>query len=268
MLIRRAHWLLIAMLGAADCAPPPDTPPDRPPEDPLWIGILRRDFHLVPIARYDADRPASAEGEGWDEPWPELFRLADLRFDRDRGTPVISPEFATATGADITASGGSVGYDWSRTTEAPVDWYFHVRGQSASTITTAHLSLMWTECRMAWSLPVEETPELEEALRQAALRRDAPVAVTFSRAPDAVVDDAEISALDEIRLELNLVDRPEPGRPPDDNAATFRWLGFYRFGDLLLGVVHERGYEYQMFQVVRIDGDRGRIVAAVQFSGC
>ncbi len=109
---------------------------------------------------------------------------------------------------------------------------------------------------------------MEEALRQAALRRDAPVAVTFSPAPDAVVDDAEISALDEIRLELNLVDRPEPGRPPDDDAATFRWLGFYRFGDLLLGVVHERGYEYQTFQVVRIDGDRGRIVADVQFSGC
>lgn len=272
MLIKQAYWLLVATLGAAACAPAPDAPPDAPParqlEPPLWIGFLRRDFHLVPIARYDADRAASPEGEGWEEPWPEMFRFEDLRFDRDWGTPVVSSTLGMAPGADTTASGGSVQSDWSRTTEAPGDWYFHVRGQGVSTLTTSHLRLMQAECFMLWSLPAEETPELEEALRPAGVRRDAPAAAAFSRAPDAVVDAPEIPALDEIRRDLNLVDRPEPGRPPDDKAATFKWLGFYRFGDLLLGVVHERGYEYQAFQVVRIDGDRGRIVADVRFSGC
>ena len=272
MLIPRAYWFLAATLGAAACAPAPDAAPDTRParqsEPPLWIGFLRRDFHLIPIARYDASRSASAEAEVWDEPWPEPFRFADLRIDRDRGTPAVSPTSGTAPDADTTASGGSVRHDWSRTTEAPVDWYFHVRGQDVSTLTTSHLSLMRIECFWAWSLPVEETPELEESLRQAGMRRDAPAAVAFSRAPDAVMDGSEIPTLDEIRRELNLVDRPEPGRPPDDNAATFRWLGFYRFGGLLLGVVHERGYESQTFQVVRIDGDRSRIEAEVRFSGC
>ena len=268
MLIRRAYWVLAATLGVAFCASPPEAPPERRQEGPLWIGILRRDLHLVPIARYDADRPASAEGEGWHEPWPEMFRLDDLRFDRDRGTPVVSAPLGMVPDADTTASGGSVRHDWSRTTEAPVDWYFHVRGQSVSTLSTAHLSLMRIECFMAWSLPVEETPELEETLRQAALRRDAPVAVTFSRSPDAVVDESELPGLDEIRRELNLVDRPPPGRPPDDKAATYRWLGFHRFGDLLLGVVHERGYEYQTFRIVQIEGDRGRVVADVWAGGC
>ena len=268
MLIHRAYWVLAATLGAAACAPPPEAPPDRRQEGPLWIGILRRDLHLVPIARYDADRPASAEREGWDEPWPEMFRFDDLRFDRDRATPVVFPTFGMAPGADTTANGGSVQHDWSRTTEAPVDWYFHVPGQNVSALSTAHLSLMRTECFMAWSLPVEEAPELEEALRQAGVRRDAPAAVVFSRSPDAVVDESEMPALDEIRRELNLVDRPESGHPPDDKAATYRWLGFYRFDGLLLGVVHERGYESGTFHVVQIDGDRGRIVADVWAGGC
>ena len=258
MLIRRAHCLLIAALGVVACAPVPDAPPDAPPdgqlEPPLWIGFLRRDFHLVPVARHDAGRSASADGEGWDEPWPEPFRPADFRIDRERGTPEVS--------------GGSLRHDWSRTTEAPGDWYFHVRGLGISRLATSHLSLMRIECFWAWSLPIEETPRLEEAFRRAATRRDAPVAVVFSRVPDAIVDESEIPALDAIRRELNLIDRPEPGRPLDDDAATFRWLGFYGFGDLLLGLVHERGYEYQAFRVVRIDDDRGRIVADVRFSGC
>lgn len=258
MLIRRPHGLLIAALGAAACAPVPDAPPDAPPvrqpESPLWIGFLRRDSHLVPVARHDAGRPASTDGERWDEPWPEPFRPADLRIDRDRGMPEVS--------------GGSLRHDWSRTTEAPVDWYFHVRGQGISRLATRHLSLMRIGCFWAWSLPVEETPGLEETLRRAGIRRDAPVAAVFSRPPDAVVDESEIPALDAIRRELNLIDRPEAGRPPDDDAATFRWLGFYGFGDLLLGLVHERGYEYQAFQIVRIEDDRGQVVADVRFSGC
>jgi len=275
MLIRGAYCLLIATFGAAACAPAPDTPPDRPPEappdrplePPLWIGFLRRDFHVVPIARYDSGRRASAAGEGWDEPWPEPFRLADLRIDRNRGTPLVFPTSGTATD-DTTANGGSARHDWSRTTDAPADWHFHVRGQGVSRLGTEHLSLMRSECFLIWSLPVEETPELDETLRQAAVRRSAPAAVVFSRAPDAIVDQADIPGLDAIRRELSLVDRPEPGRPPDDDAATFEWLGFYRFGDLLLGMVHERGYEYEALQIVRIDGDRGRIVAAVRFLGC
>lgn len=262
--------LVAATLEVAACTPapdgPPDAPPDRQPEPPLWIGFLRRDSHLVPIARYDSGRPASVEG--WDEPWPEPFRLADLRIDRDRGTPLVLPAAGTAPGAATTANGGSVRHDWSRTTEAPVDWYFHVRGQGVSTLTTGHLSLTPTGCFRAWSLPVDETPELEDVLRQTAVRRNAPSAVVFSRPPDAVVDESEIPALDEIRRELNLVDRPEPGRPPDDHAATFRWLGFYRFGDLLLGVWHEQGYQFQTFNVVRIDRDRGRTVADFRLGGC
>lgn len=272
MLIRRAFRVWAVALGAVACAPsadaPPDAPPERRDEPPLWIGMLRRDLHLVPIARYDGGRSASAEDEGWDEPWPQRFRFEDLRFDRDRGTPAIFPEFGMAPGADTAESGGSAPHDWTRNTEAPVDWHFHVRGRGVSTLATSHLSLMRGVCLWGWGLPVEETPDLEAWLHQTATRRDAPAAVTFSRAPDAVLTEAEIPTLDEVRRELNLVDRPEPGRPPDDNAATFRWLGFYRFDDLLLGVVHERGYEYQSLGVVRLDGDRGRIVATRSIGGC
>ena len=268
MLIRHAYGVLALALGAAACAPPPDAPPDRPNDPSLWIGMLRRDLNLVPIARHDGDRSAFAEDEGWDAPWPEMFRLGDIRFDRDRGTPAVFPELGTALGADTTPSGGSSTHDWSRTTGAPVDWYFHVRGQDVSTLATSHLWLMQGECYWGWSLPVEETPDLEAWLHQTATRRDAPVAVTFSRAPDAVLDEAAIPTLEGMLRKLNLVDRPVPGLPPDHKAATFRWLGFYRFDDLLLGVVHERGYEYQSLSVVRLDGDQSRIVATRRTAGC
>ena len=229
-----------------------------PPEDePLWVGVLDRGGHLVPIARYRAGQPGAGVGEGaWDEPWPELFELEALRFDRQTGRPLIvdmprwRPNQETRSG-------------WRRTKAAPVRWYVHAPGERVTPVDATSLTITQAHCLMAWTLEVEVTPEVRALLRRADEQRQFAGAV-FSIPADAVVDEADIPALDRIQQDLELVDRPSIG----DSRVTHRWLGLYRFSDLLLGVMHVLGYEGESYVIVEIDGDQGRMAAAVSGGGC
>ena len=235
-----------------------------PPEDAaLWVGVLERDGNLVPIARYKAGQPGTGDGGNWDEPWPELFEFEALRFDRQTGTPLFV-DLPRWLPNQETRSG------WRRTKAAPVRWYVHSPGEPVTPVDAIFLTITGAQCNMSWNLEVEETPAMSALLRRAGERRRRFVGAVFSRAPDAVVDEAEIPTLDRIRRELDLVDRPESerDRPGFYTGGDFTWLGFYRFGHLVLGVVYGLGYESEAYYIVEIDGDRGRIAAAVSGGGC
>ena len=235
-----------------------------PPEDAaLWVGVLERDGNLVPIARYKAGQPGTGEGGNWDEPWPELFEFEALRFDRQTGTPLFV-DLPRRRPNQETRSG------WRRTKAAPVRWYVHSSGAPATPVDATFLTITHAHCVMAWKLGVEETPEVSALLRRADEQRQQFVGAVFSRPADAVVDEADIPALDQIRRDLDLVDRPESerDRPGEYAGGDYTWFGFHRFGDLLLGVVHLRGYEGESYFIVEIDGDRGRIAARVHGGGC
>ncbi|WP_419164602.1 hypothetical protein [Candidatus Palauibacter sp.] len=229
----------------------------RPPqEEPLWVGVLDRDGNLVPVARYKAAQPGTGAG-AWDEPWPELFEFEALRFDRQTGTPLFV-DLPRWLPNQETRSG------WRRTKAAPVRWYVHSPGEPVTPVDATFLTITHAHCVMAWRLDVEETPEVSALLRRSDERRQQLVGPVFSRPAAAVVDEVDIPALDRIRQDLDLVDRPAKG----DVRLDHRWLGFYHFSDLLLGVMHVRGYEGESYVVVEIDGDQGRIAARVHGGGC
>ncbi len=243
----------------------------RPPEEePLWVGVLDRDGNLVPVARYKAAQPGTGEG-AWDEPWPELFELEALRFDRQTGRPLFV-DLPRWLPNQETRSG------WRRTKAAPVRWYVHSPGEPVTPVDATFLTITHAHCLMAWNLEVEETPEVSALLRRADEQRkqssgavfSRPVGAVFSRPADAVVDEADIPALDRIRQDLDLVDRPESerDRPGFYRGGDYSWLGFHRFGDLVLGVAYGEFYESEAYFIVEIDGDHGRMAAAVSGGGC
>ncbi len=48
----------------------------------------------------------------------------------------------------------------------------------------------------------------------------------------------------------------------------YDWLGFFRFGSVVVAVANGRAYEGEGYQVVEIRGDQGRLVADVHGGGC
>ncbi len=242
-----AYALLAMTLGIA-CTPPPGESQEPPAQEPLWVGILRRDGGLIPIGRYDRDRPVTADpgADVWDQPWPELFD------------------------SETTAIAASEQADWRLTTAAPVRWHLYADGERAATLDATQLSLLGALCMVGWGLGVAANAEVETLLNQATGRYEGPVGVVFSQLADAVVPEAEIPALDEILRELGMVDRTEEERRRigEHTGVDYNWLGFYRFGNLLVGVANGRGYEGEGYQVVEIQGDQGRIVVDVYGGGC
>ena len=235
----------------------------RPPEgEPLWVGVYDRDGDLLPLARYTIGSPGAPDGT-WDEPWPEPFDFEGLRFDRRTGEPLFV-DYQWARGDEETMSG------WRRTKAAPARWYLHAPGAPVTPLDATSLTITNAHCEMAWKLKVEETPELRALPPGIGDRWPRFVGVAFSRPADAVVDEADIPALDRIRQNLGLVDRTrsEGERPGPYPVADYTWFGFHRFGDLLLGVAYGQFYEGEGYFIVEIDGDRSRIAADVRGGGC
>ena len=263
--------LVAVSAGIAYGQPPTEVRAEPAQDAPLWVGVMRVGG-LVPVARYGPGQPA---GDGWDEPWPELFGLEDLRFDRDTGTPRLLPR----SWMRLPGAGGSRGgdlperYDWRRTRTAPDRWVVYAAGENATIVDAASLSLLQVQCSTGWALDLEETPEVATLFRLAEEDRWRPgcrwplIGAAFSRPADAVMDETEVPGLDEIRRALNLVDSPGSERG-GKGSRRHEWLGFYRFGGLLVGVAYWVAYEGEGYTVIEIEGDRGRIVAHVHGGGC
>lgn len=259
---RTALTLLALAIGSAS-DPTELSAQSRPPEDePLWVGVLDRSGHLVPIARFRPGPPGTGEG-AWDEPWPELFDFEALRFDRQTGAPLIvdiprwRPDQDTRSG-------------WRRTQAAPVRWYIHSPGEPVAPVDATSLTITQAHCNMAWKLQVEEAPDLGRLPSPAGDRRERFIGAVFSRVADAAVEETDIPALEEIRRELGMVDRTEEERRRIGvyTGGDYTWFGFHRFGDLVVGVAYGAFYEGESYFIVEIDGDRGRIAADVHGGGC
>lgn len=235
-----------------------------PPEgEPLWVGVFDRDGNLLPLARY-AITPAGAPDGTWDEPWPETFIFEGLRFDWRTGEPLfVDVQRAGAADQETRSS-------WRRTKSAPARWYLHAPGAPVMALDATSLTMTNAQCLMAWKLNVEETSQLRAPPPLIGDRDERFVGLAFSRPADAAVDEADIPALDRIRRELGLVDRTpsEDERPGEHTGGDYTWLGFHRFGDLLLGVAFGTFYEGERYFIVEIDGDRGRIASSFYGGGC
>lgn len=235
-----------------------------PPEgEPLWVGVFDRNGHLLPLARYTIGSPAAPDG-AWDEPWPETFDFAGLRFDRRTGEPLFVDVWWTGAARQEARS------SWTRTKSAPARWFLHAPGATVTPLDATSLTMTNAHCNMAWKLNVEGTPDVRALSPLIGDMRERFVGLAFSRPADAAVDEADIPALDRIRRELGLVDRTrsEDERPGEYTGGDYTWLGSHRFGDLLLGVVFGAFYEGERYFIVEIDGDGGRIASSFYGGGC
>ncbi|WP_420637263.1 hypothetical protein [Candidatus Palauibacter sp.] len=148
--------LLAMALGIACTPSPPEESQEPPAPEPLWVGILRRDGALIPIARYDRSHSVTTDpgAELRDEPWPELFELEYLRFDRRTGAArVMEPRWVRGTGADSRLVWEeSEQADWRPTMAAPVRWHLYADGESVATLDAEHLNVRGMHCMAGWAL--------------------------------------------------------------------------------------------------------------------
>ncbi len=90
--------------------------------------------------------------------------------------------------------------------------------------------------------------------------------VALSRAPEAVLFEDDIPALNRIREDLGLVDSTADRW--SESYGKFRWLAFVRVAGTVIGVMHGEYYEGELIHVVEIIGDVGRVVAETHMGGC
>ena len=244
------------MLAAhASCADPGSIEERRIYEESLWVGVVEGVFAredtvfsvLLPLARHDGDR--------WTKPWAE---------------PVRHPPFTVALD-----SAGQVGADALMATlpldlrnpkaprvAAPTSWALYLPffdGQPAPVRmqTTAVLRGQMTSVDQVWKLRVSEPGESAEEAPFFAYRVDM-LGVAFNRAADEVAPRTAVPGLAAIETDLGFLDTDNTWDP---NRRVADWLGFFRFGATLLGVV-DRCCADRRFDVVEIDGPRSRVVAS------
>lgn len=90
--------------------------------------------------------------------------------------------------------------------------------------------------------------------------------VALSRAPEAVLFEDDIPALNRIGEDLGLVDSTADRW--SESYGKFRWLAFVRVAGTVIGVMHGEYYEGELIHVVEIIGDVGRVVAETHMGGC
>jgi len=90
--------------------------------------------------------------------------------------------------------------------------------------------------------------------------------VSVNQRPDEVLQASDVAGLDEIAARLGIESRTDEDR--DIQFEDFSWMGLFRFGSTVLGVVDHRSYEGAGYDVVEIDGERSRIVASLRRGGC
>ena len=230
-----------------------------PAPDALWIAIADRlQGILMPVARYQEgswDNPpwsgifpveriaANRSGDGvWS--WPDASLLRE-RPARDSDTLGRAPE-VIATGV-------------------PSSWFLHSPRNRGLPLLTTGLRVVMAHCNERWGIrtDLDTLPAFEED------RFENISGIAFTHPPTAVLSEDDIPYLDRIREDLGFVDRPRDG----EGYRRFHWLGLYRFDDgplatATLGVLQGDYYEGRGYIVIRIDGDRGQVVARASEGGC
>ena len=265
---RRMSRSRIAFLGALAlpgfelaCETPPVGEADAG-DDVLWVGAVElgregrgpeRTPLLMPIARLD--------GGVWSNAWPEpvydpLIEVAvDSAGRVDRRAPLA------ALPLDVSDPG-------SPRIAAPARWLHYpvspppVRSAEPVPALVVGLALLPAYCGWLWKLRVLDSRDGEDPPEAAA--RGLMEGVSVSQRPDEVLLASDVAGLDEIAARLGFESRWDEDR----HLESFSWMGLFRFGSTVLGVVDHQGYEGAGYNVVEIDGERSRIVASLHRGGC
>ena len=263
----RSRVVLLGTLAAPAfqlaCETPPVGEADAG-DDVLWVGAveLGREGEapegtalLMPIARLD--------GDVWSDAWPEpvydpLIEVAvDSAGRVDRRAPLA------ALPLDVSDPG------FPRIA-APARWLHYpvspppVRSAEPVPALVVGLALLPAYCDWLWKLSVRDSRDGEDPPETAA--RGLMEGVSVSQRPDEVLQASDVAGLDEIAARLGFESRT------DEDVGTryedFSWMGLFRFGSTVLGVVDRQGYEGASYHVVEIDGERSRVVASLHRGGC
>lgn len=257
--------VLLSLPWACGAPPAPVAERGEPRDDDLWIAVAehvwddaertRRSLRLVPVAR----QAGGAWLLGWMEPQSNPFQFAVDSTGRVRREAVMSalPLDRSGPGPPRIA--------------APASWRHyrppgaHAAGQSVDgvVVRTTGLVLVDAYCMaMGWKLSVQGPAGYEHDAGLGPY--DLETGVALSRGPDEVLSEADLPELAAVREQLGLVSRDWP----PEGSRSFDWVGLFRFGSLVLGVMDARYWEGHAYMVVEIDGARSRIVADLGRGGC
>ena len=233
-------------------------------DGPLWVGAVElgregrgpeRTPLLMPIARLD--------GGVWSNAWPEPV-----------DDPLIEVPVDSAGLVDLRAPAAALPLDLSDPGSpriaAPARWLHYpvspppVRSAEPVPVLVVGLALLPAYCQTAWKLRVRDPRGGDHSAETAAAGLMEGVSV--NRRPDEVLLASDVAGLDEIAARLGFESRTDEDR--DIHLESFSWMGLFRFGSTVLGVVDHRGYEGAGYVVVEIDGERSRIVADLPRGGC
>ena len=230
-------------------------------DDVLWVGAISVEEHtdsilLTPIARRD--------GDGWSVPWPEALSPMPIEISVDSAGRIDPGAVMAALPLDMSDPR-------SPRIAAPHRWlhYGGFRAESPSRslepilLRVTGLAPFPAYCHMMWKLRARASGALEPETVVGRMR----LGVAVSRRPDEVLREADIAGLNEIAAQLGY-ERRTNWRVVGVRYRNFSWLGLFRFGDTVLGVVYNEGYEGSVYNLVELDGENSRIVASFHRGGC
>lgn len=257
--------VLLSLPWACGAPPAPVAERGESRDDDLWVAVAEhgwadaertgRLLRLVPVAR----QAGNAWLPAWTEPQSNPFQFPVDSAGRVRQAAVMSalPLDGRGPGPPRVA--------------VPASWRHYrppgaaVAGQSVDgvVVRTTGLVLLDAYCMaMGWNLSVQGPAGYEHDAGLGPY--DLETGVALSRRPDEIFSEADLPGLAAVREQLGLVSRDWP----PESSRWFDWVGLFRFGSLVLGVMDARYYEGHAYMVVEIDGARSRIVADLGRGGC
>lgn len=227
--------------------------------DALWIAVADRlQGILMPVARY--------QDGSWDNPpWTGLFPVERIAASRS-GDGVWSWPDASLLWEHPARDSDTLGRAPEVVaTGVPASWFLHSPRNRGLPLLTTGLRVAAAHCTERWGI----TTNLDTLPAVGDDRFELISGILFSHPPSAVLSEDDIPAPDRIREDLGFVDRLRDG----EGYRHFDWLGFFRFdedppGPAILGVLRGNYYEGRGYIVVRINGDRSRVVARASEGGC
>ena len=286
--------LTVAVCACTEPESPASSPSAGIPPDPdaLWIAVTSRSggpavdasATLVPIARF-------LHGTWDNAPWAGLLTL---------GGPGGGFE-AVKTGDGVWSWPDASRY-WDHpgrvadtlgrqpeviATGVPRSWLLYSPAERGIALSTTGLVVTRAHCLHRWAI---RTARDEGSAGAAGDGRGQP-GIAFTKRPAAVMSEDDVPGLDRIRRNLGFADVAE-GRKGD---RSFHWLGLFRFNDgattdaaapaaadgaqldasaenrlpgVVLGVLWGLYYESADYTVIRIDGDRSRVIMNASEGGC
>lgn len=253
------------------CETPPADEADAG-DDVLWVGAVElgrerrgpeRTPLLTPIARLDGGVWSNAWPEPVDDPLIEVpvdsAGLVDLR----APTAALPLDLSDPGFPRIAAPARWLNYAVSPPTGRPQHGRVRAVAAEPVPVLVAGLALLPAYCETAWKLRVRDPRGGDHSTETTGGLTEG---VSVSQRPDEVLQASDVAGLDEIAARLGFESRT------DEDVGTryedFSWMGLFRFGSTVLGVVDHRGYEGAGYVVVEIDGEHSRIVADFHRGGC